>query len=120
MESYASYINVKQIVECILCGNQVDTIIEFPIYANVELEIKQGRYMKIETTSSIYNIPDTHFVSFKPVTTNIGIFTKEFVLYPTSFGKIFVDVYNSSLETRIIPRFMKIGSIAIKKYLIAT
>ena len=111
------YIDVNVIIGSIPIENQADVTIEFPVYSSKEDEVKQASYTKVKSSTAVYNIPDTNYISFNGITTNIGVSTKDGVLHHNSFGFLYIDVHNSSLQVHTIPYGMKLGSISIKRYI---
>ncbi len=110
------YIDVNQIIDTKFCEDQSEVVIEFPVYSNIESEIKHGSRQKIKSSTSIFNIPKTHFVSFKGIQTNIGISTKFGIVHPDFFGVLHIDVFNSGLQNHILPYNLKLGTLSIKQY----
>ena len=111
------YIDVKRVTDSIVYEDQSEINIEFPIHADNTIEIHPGSKRKIRSTTFVFNIPTSHYVSFNGINTNISLSTKsQLVLHPESNGLFIVDVMNFSLETRIIPQQMKLGTLNIKKY----
>ena len=74
-------------------------------------------YKKPSSNIGITSIPDTYYVEFARITTNLGIFTKDGVLKNDSFGYFYVYVHNSSLIAHNLHRGMKLGNLRVKKYI---
>ena len=91
--------------------------IAFDVCLLNESIIQSGVTLKVKTTVAVYNISDTHYIEFKGIKTNIGIFTQEGVLRNDSFRYLYVYVHNTSLETRKLPSQMQLGSVFIKPFL---
>ena len=113
------YIDVGLIVQALPLQSSTNTYpnIEFDVCLLNESIIQSGVTQKVKTTVAVYNIPDTHYIEFKGIKTNIGIFTKEGVLRNDSFGYLYVYVHNTSLEIRKLPSQMQLGTLLIKPFL---
>ena len=112
------HINITDIVQSLPDIHQ-------PLYSiNIEIDvclldedsIESGCTKKIKSNIGITSIPDTHYVEFIGINTNVGIFTKEGVLKNNSFGYFYVYVHNSSLLTHRLYKGMKLGHLRVKKY----
>ena len=111
------YIDVNKIVNALYCEDQTNFLIEFPVYSDQAIFITPGEKVKVPTLTYVFNIPKSHFVQFKGITSNISISTTSGVLHPDTYGLVCVQLLNFSLESRDIPKSIKLGSIEIKKYL---
>ena len=112
------YIDVGQIVHFLpdLSNPSASTKIEIDVCLAQEDVIKSGVTKKVRSSVGIYNIPESHYVEFKGVHTNLGIFTKESVLKNDTFGYLYVYVHNASIEKHTLPFQMKLGYLSIKPY----
>ena len=114
------YIDVEQIINALpnpastLCSHDVN--IEFEICLENEEIIESGVTKKMRTCAAVFNIPDTHYIVFKGIKTNIGVFTKEGVIKNNSFGYVYAYVHNYATQSHILPIGMKMGVLSIKPY----
>ena len=116
---YASVLDISEVVQAL-------PEISNPLYSiNIEIDvclldpdtIESGCTKKLKSSIGITSIPDTHYVEFVGITTNLGIFTKEGVLKNDSFGYFYVYVHNSSRIAHNIHRGMELGNLRVKKYI---
>ena len=118
------YINVGHIVQSLPESDESwknscfhHATIELDVCLAEEVTIESGGTTKVKSCAAVYNIPDTHYVDFRGIRTNIGIFTREGVLKNNSFGFLHVYVHNSSLESHTLPSRMRLGSLKITRYI---
>ena len=96
--------------------HHLEIAIDFPICLAQEEILDSCMTKKVQSCTVIYNVPLSHYVEYKGISTNIGIFTKDGVLANDTCGYVHVYVYNSSTESRVLPIGMRIGSLSLKKY----
>ena len=113
------YVNIAEIVHSLPDIYQ-------PLYSiNIEIDvclldedtIESGSTKKLRSNIGITSIPETHYVEFIGIQTNLGIFTKEGVLKNDSFGYFYVYVHNTSVSTHRLYKDMKLGHLRVKKYM---
>jgi dUTPase len=78
--------------------------------------IESGSVKKVKTHAAVYNIPITHYIQVEGISTNIGICSIGGVLHPDTYGYIHIYVRNTSLQSRSLPKQMKLGSIFVKPF----
>ena len=114
------YIDVTQIVHALPITssllNRSNIIVEFELRSANEEIMESGAIKKIKTSTAVYNIPDTHYVEFRGVKTNIGLSTEDGILKSDTFGYVYVHVENLSLQRHTLPFLMNVGSLSIKQY----
>ena len=114
------YIDVTQIVRALpttsILLNRSNITVEFELRSAYEEIMESGAIRKIKTSTVVYNIPDTHYVEFRGVKTNIGLSTEDGVLKNDIFGYVYVHVENLSLQRHTLPVLMNVGSLSIKQY----
>ena len=93
-----------------------DIKVELPICLGEEELIESGATKAVQTCSILYNCPESHFVKFRGINTNLGLQTISGVLKYNFSGYFFVKVYNSSTEAVKLPSGMYLGSVLIKKF----
>ena len=109
-------LDVKSIVDSICSDDQTNIMLSFPIYAENSFDVESGSMTNILSSTAVYNIPLSHFVSFEGTKTNISIYTTSGVLHPYTHGQIAVKVGNSSLQNHTMPKNWELGTLLIKKY----
>ena len=83
--------------------NHPEIKIELPICSADEELIEAGRTKRIQSCTVLYNLPDTYYLKFKGVSTNIGMYTLSGVVKNDFFGYFHAVVHISSLESLTIP-----------------
>lgn len=71
---------------------------------------------KVQSCTVLYNLPLSHYVEFKGISTNIGIFVRDGVINNDLSGFVHVYVYNSSTESRALRIGMRQESLSLKIY----
>ena len=113
-------INIGDIVQALTFNSSCihdNIIVEFDICLYHDEVLDSGTSKKLRTCIMVWNVPETHYLEFKGITTNIGVSTKTGVLNVNSCGYVHVDVYNSSTQTRNLPSQMTLGSLSLKRYM---
>lgn len=108
------HLDVGKLVDSIKYSPEAN--IQFEVHISKECSIPPGGKVRVKSNFGVYNIPETHYLYFKGIQTNIGISTKEGVFKNDSFGYIYVTIYNSSVEERMIPSEMHLGWVLVKSY----
>ena len=118
------YIDVSRIIQSLpesdeSCNNSCfhHATVQFDVCLAEESTVESGGVIKVKTCAAVYNIPDTHYVDFHGIRTNIGVSTKEGALKNNSFRYMYAYVHNSSLGTHILPSRMKLGYLTISRYI---
>ena len=93
-----------------------DIKIEFPICLAEEERFDSCSIRKVKSSTVLYNVPFSHYAEFKGISTNIGIITKNGILNNNVCGNVHVYVYNSSIESCILPAGMQLGLLYLKQY----
>ena len=95
-----TYMKIEQGSLPSLSNPSASTNIEIDVCLAHQDVIESGVTKKVKSAVGIYNIPESHYVNFRGIQTNIGLFTKESVLKSDSFGYLYVYVHNASLQER--------------------
>ena len=93
-----------------------DIKVELPICLGEEELVESGKEKAVQTCSILYNCPESHYIKFKGINTNIGLQTISGVLKNNFSGYFFVKIYNSSTEAVKLPSGMYLGSVVIKMF----
>jgi len=113
-------LNVGKIVDSFSCNSLFDfsTIcVSIDVFLDSDdIIIDSGSIKKVKTSVAVYNTPNTHYIQLEGISTNIGLSSVGGVLKPDTFGYIYIYVKNTSLQSRALPKQMKLGSIYIKQF----
>ena len=96
--------------------NHPEIKIELPVCAAYEELIDSGETKSVQSCTILYNCPESHYISFVGMGTNIGLYTLNGVLKQDFSGYFHVTVYYSNLESFKIPIGTYLGSLRIKKF----
>ena len=89
--------------------------IELPICVANDHSLESGQTKIVQPCTILHDTPSSHYLEFKGIETNIGVYTISGVLKNTFTGYFYVITYNSSTQSRFIPSGTRIGSMFIKK-----
>ena len=115
-------INIGDVVEALTLTDNSTCIhdnmkVEFDICLYQDEVLDSGTSKKLRTCIAVYNVPNTHYLEFKGIATNTGIYTNSGVFDANFCGYMHVNVSNSSTQTRNLPSQMTLGTLALKRYM---
>lgn len=90
--------------------------IGFPTCVASEEKIESAETKTIQSCTLLHNLPESHYVEFKGIETNIGVHSISGVLKNSFSGFFYVTTHNSSTESQIIPAGTYLGSLFIKRF----
>ncbi len=90
--------------------------IEFPICLSGDEILESCQTKIVQSCTILYNLSESHYLEFKGIATNIGVFSISGVLKNSFSGFFYVSTHNSSLESQKIPAGTYLGSLCIKKF----
>ena len=120
------YINVTQLInalpedtDCIYSSNHYrhpEIKIEIPICVARDELLESGQTKIVQSCTILYNLPESHYLEFKGIVTNIGIYSTSGVLKNNFSGFFHVTTYNSSIESQKIPAGTHLGFVNINRF----
>ena len=119
--SMSKLINVGDVVDAITLTEKStcihdNTKVEFDICLYQDEIVDSGTSKKLRTCIAIYNIPNTHYLEFKGIATSTGIYINSGIFDASFCGYMYVNVFNSSTQTRNLHSQMMLGTLALKRY----